>query len=64
MPTMTSWIINLLKNVPQLKAIYDAVRNPTTGEFLYAEGVIVDMITSSDWYLNNGPTVAAAIAGK
>lgn len=64
MPTMTSWIINLLKNVPQLKAIYDAVRDPVTGKFLYAEGVIVDMITSSDWYLNNGPTVAAAIAGK
>jgi hypothetical protein len=64
MPSMTSWIINLLKNVPQLKAIYDAVRDPKTGKFLYAEGVIVDMITSSDWYLNNGPTVAAAIAGK
>lgn len=64
MPTMTSWIISLLKNVPQLKAIYDSVRDPVTGKFLYAEGVIVDMITSSDWYLNNGPTVAAAIAGK
>lgn len=61
---MTSWIVNLLKNVPQLKAIYDAVRDPVTGKFLYAEGVIVDMITSSDWYLSNGPTVAAAIAGK
>jgi len=64
MPTMTSWIINLLKNVPALKAIYDAVRDPVTGKFLYAEGVIVDMITSSDWYLSNGPTVAAGIAGK
>lgn len=64
MPTMTSWIVSLLKNVPQLKAIYDAVRDPVTGKFLYAEGVIVDMITSSDWYLNNGPTVAGQIAGK
>ncbi len=64
MPSMTSWIVNLLKNVDQLKAIYDAVRDPVTGKFLYAEGVIVDMITSSDWYLSNGPTVAAAIAGK
>jgi hypothetical protein len=64
MPSMTSWIVNLLKNVPQLKAIYDSVRDPATGKFLYAEGVIVDMITSSDWYLSNGPTVAAAVAGK
>jgi hypothetical protein len=64
MPSMTSWIVNLLKNVDQLRAIYDAVRDPVTGKFLYAEGVIVDMITSSDWYLSNGPTVAAAIAGK
>jgi hypothetical protein len=64
MPTTTSWIMNLLKNVPQLKAIYDAVRDPVTGKFLYTEGEIVDMITSSDWYLNNGPTVAANIAGK
>ena len=61
---MTSWIVNLLKNVPQLKAIYDAVRDPVTGKFLYNESVIVDMITSSDWYLSNGPTVAASIAGK
>jgi hypothetical protein len=63
-PTTTGWIINLLKNVPQLKAIYDAVRDPVTGKFLYSEGEIVDMITSSDWYLNNGPTVAANIAGR
>jgi hypothetical protein len=63
-PTMTSWIVNLLKNVDQLRAIYDAVRDPVTGKFLYAEGVIVDMITSSDWYIKNGPSVAANIAGK
>jgi hypothetical protein len=63
-PSMTSWIVNLLKNVPQLKAIYDAVRNPETGEFIQSEGNIIDMITSSEWYLTNGPTVAGIIASR
>jgi len=64
MPSMTTWIVNLLKNEPQLKAIYDAVRDPVTGKFLYNVDTIVDMITSSDWYLNKGPTVAGNIAGR
>lgn len=64
MPSMTTWIVNLLKNEPQLKAIYDSVRDPLTGKFLYAVDVIVDMITSSDWYLSKGPTVAGNIAGR
>lgn len=63
-PTMTTWIVNLLKNEPQLKAIYDMVRDPITGKFLYNVDAIVDMITSSDWYLNKGPTVAGNIAGR
>lgn len=63
-PSMTTWIVNLLKNVPELKNIYDAVRDPNTGKFLYNADAITDMITSSSWYLSNGPTVAANIAGR
>lgn len=63
-PSMTTWIVNLLKNVPELKNIYDTVRDPKTGKFLYSVDAIVDMITNSDWYLKNGPTVANNIAGK
>jgi hypothetical protein len=63
-PSLTTWIVNLLKNEPQLKAIYDAVRNPQTGEFIYNVDAIVDMITSSDWYLTKGPTVAGNVASR
>jgi hypothetical protein len=62
-PSMTTWIINLLKNVPELKNIYDSVRNPD-GSFNRTADAIVDMITSSSWYLENGPTVAANVAGR
>jgi hypothetical protein len=62
-PTMTTWIVNLLKNVPELKNIYDAVRNPD-GSFNRTVDAIVDMITSSSWYLDNGPTVAANVASR
>jgi hypothetical protein len=61
--SMTTWIINLLKNVPELKNIYDSVRNPD-GSFNRTADAIVDMITSSSWYLENGPTVAANVAGR
>ena len=63
-PSMTTWIVNLLKNVPELKNIYDAVRDEKTGKFLYHADAIVDMITSSSWYLENGPTVAGNIASR
>jgi len=62
-PTMTTWIVNLLKNVPELKNIYDSVRNPD-GSFNRTVDAIVDMITASSWYLDKGPTVAANIAGR
>lgn len=62
-PSMTTWIVNLLKNVPELKNIYDSVRNPD-GSFNRTADAIVDMITSSTWYLDKGPTVAANIAGR
>jgi len=63
-PSMTTWIVNLLKNVPELKNIYDTVRDPNTGKFLYNADAITDMITSSSWYLSNGPTVAGNIAAR
>jgi hypothetical protein len=62
-PTMTTWIVNLLKNVPELKNIYDSVRNPD-GSFNRTVDAIVDMINSSSWYLDNGPTVAANVASR
>jgi hypothetical protein len=62
-PSMTTWIVNLLKNVPELRNIYDAVRYPD-GSFNTTANAIVDMITASSWYLKNGPTVAANIAGR
>jgi len=61
--TMTTWIVNLLKNVPELKNIYASVKNPD-GSFNRTTEAIVDMITSSSWYLDKGPTVAANIAGR
>ena len=62
-PSMTTWIVNLLKNVPELKNIYDSIRNPD-GSFNRTVDAIVDMITSSSWYLDNGPTVAANVASR
>lgn len=58
------WIIRLLQTEPQLKAIYDQVRNPETGEFTYTEDYIARLIQNSDWYLKNGPTVAAQVASR
>jgi hypothetical protein len=63
-PSMTTWIVNLLKNVPELKKIYDTVRDPKTGKFLYNVEAITDMITSSSWYLDKGPVVAANVASR
>jgi hypothetical protein len=63
-PRVDSWIIKLLTTTPQLKAIYEQVRDPKTGKFLYTVDAIADMITSSTWYQENGPTVASNIASK
>ena len=63
-PSMTSWITNLLKNVPELQKIYSTVYDPKKKEFTYSEDAIVNMITSSSWYLTNGPKVAANIAAR
>jgi hypothetical protein len=62
-PSMTTWIVNLLKNEPELLDIYNAVRNKD-GSFNTTAAAIVDMITSSSWYLKNGPTVAANVASR
>jgi hypothetical protein len=62
-PSMTTWIVSLLKNEPELKNIYDAVKNQD-GSFNTTVDAIVDMITASKWYLDKGPTVAANIASR
>ena len=62
-PSMTTWIVNLLKNVPELDEIYQAVKNPD-GSFNRTVDAIVDMITASSWYLTKGPTVAANVASR
>lgn len=62
-PSMTTWIVNLLKNVPELADIYKAVKNPD-GSFNRTVDAIVDMITASSWYLAKGPTVAANVASR
>jgi hypothetical protein len=58
------WVIRLLQSTPQLKAIYDQVRNPETGEFSYSADYIARLIQNSDWYLQNGPTVAAQVGAR
>ena len=62
-PSMTAWIVNLLKNVPELSDIYNSVKNED-GSFNRTVDVIIDMITASKWYLDNGPTVAANVASR
>jgi hypothetical protein len=62
-PSMTTWIVNLLKNEPELNNIYVAVRNKD-GSFNTTVNAIIDMITASSWYLKNGPTVAANVASR
>ena len=58
------WVLNLLQSIPELKAIYDKVRDPKTGKFLYTSDAISDMIIDSSWYRTNGPTVASRIMQK
>ena len=58
------WILNLLNSIPELKGIYDKVRDPKTGKFLYTSDAISDMIMDSNWYRTNGPTVASRIMQK
>jgi hypothetical protein len=61
---MATWVRSLLANVPELKKIYDAAWDPKKKEFIYSADALVDMITSSSWYLTNGPKVAGNIASK
>ncbi len=58
------WVLALIDNIPELKKIYESAKDPKTGKFSYSEDALIDMITSSDWYLTNGPKVAANIAAK
>jgi hypothetical protein len=63
-PTVASWIINMMNSVPELKAIYDKVRDPKTGKFIYDTAAIQSMITDTDWYRLNGATVAQRLIDR
>lgn len=60
---MASWIITMLNSVPDLKALYDKVRNPD-GSFKYDAATIASMITDTDWYRLNGATVSQRLIDR
>jgi hypothetical protein len=62
-PPMATWIITVLSTIPELNAIYQAVKNPD-GSFKYDAAVIAGMINDTDWYRLNGPTVAQKLIDK
>lgn len=62
--TVDDWVIRLLQTEPQLRAIYDQVRNPKTGEFTATADYIARLIQNSDWYVKQGPTVAAQVGAR
>ena len=59
-----TWIINLLKNTPDLLKIYEDSFDPKTGKAKLDAAVIAQKIQATDWYITNGPTVAANLAAK
>lgn len=62
--TVDDWVIRLLQTEPQLKAIYDQVRDPKTGKFTVDANAIARLIQNSDWYIKQGPTVAAQVGAR
>ena len=62
-PPMASWIITMLTQIPDLKALFDKVRNPD-GSFKYDAATIAGMITDTDWYRTNGATVSQRLIDR
>lgn len=62
-PPMATWIITALSTIPELRAVYDKVRNPD-GSFKYDAATIATMINDTDWYRLNGPTVAQKLLDR
>jgi len=62
-PPMATWIVMAMQQIPELAAVYNAVRNPD-GSFKYTADVIAGMINDTDWYRLNGPTVAQKLVDR
>lgn len=58
-----TWIQSAL-TIPELRDIYNQVRDPATGKFIYNADGIANMITASEWYRTNGPTVSQNLLNK
>jgi hypothetical protein len=58
------WITALTSAIPDLKAIYDTYRDPVTGKWNANADLISDKITDTQWFRDNGPTVAAKLADR
>lgn len=62
--TVDDWVVRLLQTEPQLKEIYNQVYDPKTGKPTRSADAVARLIQNSDWYINNGPTVAAQIGAR
>jgi hypothetical protein len=58
------WVKDLLDSVPDLQTIYDKVIDKKTGKALETAEAIAARIAASNWYMENGPIVAANIQMK
>ena len=62
-PPMATWIITALTTIPELRAVYEKVKNPD-GSFKYDAATIATMINDTDWYRLNGATVAQKLLDR
>ena len=60
---ISTWIIAMLQQVPELNALYQAVKN-SDGSFKYDAATIATMINDTEWYRLNGPTVAQKLIDR
>lgn len=60
---ISTWIITMLQSVPELNALYQAVKNPD-GSFKYKPEAIAAMINDTEWYRLNGATVAQKLIDR
>ena len=60
---ISTWIIAMLQQVPELNSLYQAVKKPD-GSFKYEADVLAAMINDTEWYRANGPTVAQKLIDR
>lgn len=60
---ISTWIIAMLQQVPELNSLYQAVKKPD-GSFKYEADVLAAMINDTEWYRANGPTVATKLIDR